>query len=131
MFNNIKINKIKINQDYINLVQLLFKGQIKFKILEKDPTITQMTTLQNYLQNLCNRGEISKAEFNQMRPKNVTPARTHGLPKIHKTFTNIWDSRYSPSSLFVNGYKYVSFDVESLFTIVPIKKTIDGILTQI
>ena len=36
-----------------------------------------------------------------------------------------------PSSLFVNGYKYVSFDVELLFTIVPIKKTIDGILTQI
>ena len=36
-----------------------------------------------------------------------------------------------PSSLFVNGYKFVSFDVKSLFTIVPIKKTIDVILTQI
>ena len=83
------------NQDYINLVEQLFKGQIKFKILEKNPTITQMTTLQNYLQNLCNRGEISKAEFDQMRPKNLTPARAHGLPKVHKTFTNIWDSRYS------------------------------------
>ena len=29
-----------------------------------------------------------------------------------------------PSSLFVCGYKYVSFDAESLFTNVPIKKTI-------
>ena len=36
-----------------------------------------------------------------------------------------------PSGLLVNGYKYVSFDVESLFTNVPIKKTIDVILTRI
>ena len=37
----------------------------------------------------------------------------------------------TPSSLIVSGYKYVLFDVESLFTNVPIKKTIDVILTQI
>ena len=36
-----------------------------------------------------------------------------------------------PSSLFVKGYKYVPFDVESLFANVPIKKTIDFILTRI
>ena len=36
-----------------------------------------------------------------------------------------------PSSLFVNRYKYMSFDVESLFTNVPIKKTICIILTRI
>ena len=36
-----------------------------------------------------------------------------------------------PSSLFVNGYKFASFDVKSLFTNVPIKKTIGVILTQI
>ena len=36
-----------------------------------------------------------------------------------------------PSSFFLNGYKYVSFDVESIFTNVPIKKTINVILTQI
>ena len=132
-----------------------------------------MTTLQNYLRNLCNRGEISKTEFDQMRPNNAKPARAHGLPKIHKTFTNfpkfrpIIDTTGSshylvgkylaqllypltnneftlkdsfedvnrihdiPSSLFMNGYKYVSFDDESLFTNVPIKKTIDVILTRI
>ena len=39
-----------------------------------DPTITRMTTLQKYLQNLCNRREISKVEFDQMRPKNAKPA---------------------------------------------------------
>ena len=132
-----------------------------------------MATLQNYLRNLCNRGEISKVEFDQMRPKNAKPARAHGLPKIHKSFTNI--PKFRPiiditgfnqylvgkylaqllypltnneftlkdflevvnrihdilSSLFVNGYKYVSFDVESLFTNVLIKKTMDVILTRI
>ena len=48
-----------------------------------------MTTLQNYLRNLSNRGEISKAEFDQIRPKNAKPGRTHDPPKIHKRFTNI------------------------------------------
>ena len=37
-----------------------------------------------------------------------------------------------PSNLLVlHGYKYVPFDAESLFTNVPIKKTIDVIPTQI
>ena len=37
-----------------------------------------------------------------------------------------------PSNLLVlHGYKYVPFDAESLFTNVPIKKTIDVIATQI
>ena len=48
-----------------------------------------MTILQNYLRNLCNRKEISKAEFDQMRPKNAKPVSDRGLPKIHETFTNI------------------------------------------
>ena len=37
----------------------------------------------------------------------------------------------TPSSLFVNEYKYLSFDVKPLFTNVPIKKTIDVILTSL
>ena len=36
-----------------------------------------------------------------------------------------------PSNLFLNGYKYASFDVELLLTDVPIKNTIDVILTRI
>ena len=132
-----------------------------------------MTTLQNYLRNLCNRAEISKAEFDQMRPNNSTPAGLHGLPKIHKAFTSILKFRLIigttgtshflvgkylaqliypltnneftlkdsleavnliedvPSSLFLNGCKYVSFDVESLFTNNPMKNTINIILKRI
>ena len=128
-----------------------------------------MTTLQNYLRKLCNREEISKVEFDQMRPKNAKPARAHGLQKIHATFTNnpkfrpIIDTTRSshyllrkylaqllyrltnneftlkdsfeainriqdiPSSLLMNGCKYVSFDVELIFTNVPIKKTLNVI----
>ena len=150
-----------------------FKDQTKIKILEKDPTIPPMTTLESYLRNLCNRGEISKTEFDQMRPKNAKPARVLGLPNIHKIFNIIPNSRpiidttgsshylvgkylaqllypltnnestlkdlfeavnriqEISSSLFVNWYKYVSFDVELLFTNVPIKKTNGIILTRI
>ena len=39
-----------------------------------------MTTLQNYLLNLCNRREISKAEFDQMRPKNASQRYIEHLP---------------------------------------------------
>ena len=35
-----------------------------------DLTITRMTALQKHLQNLCNRREVSKVEFDQMRPRN-------------------------------------------------------------
>ena len=130
-----------------------------------------MTTLTNYLQNLCKRIEMSKTEFNKITPKNSKPARAHGLRKIHKTFINIpnfrpiihttGSSHYCvgkylaqllypftnneftlkdsfeainhiediPFTLFVNGYKYVSFDVESLSSNIPMKKTINVIQT--
>ena len=161
------------NKDYVNSVEQLFKDPTKFKIFEKDPTITQMKTLQNYLLHLCNMEEISRAEFDQIRPKDAKPARAHGLPKMHKEFTTVTKFRLIidnigcrhylvgkyvaqliyplksneftlkdlleainrtqdiPSRLLVNGYKYVSLDVESLFTNVPIKTTIDVILKQI
>ena len=51
------------NQDYVKSVEQLLKDQTKFKIFDTDPTITQMTTLQNYLQKLHNKGDISTAEF--------------------------------------------------------------------
>ena len=35
------------------------------------------------------RNEITKAKFDTMRPKDTKPARVHGLPKIHKEFSNI------------------------------------------
>ena len=132
-----------------------------------------MKSLQSYLRTLLKRNEITKDEFDMIRPKNAKPARAHGLPKIHKEFSNIPKFRpiidttgtthclvgkylasllnpltineYSlkdsfdaanrikciPQNLFENGYQYISFDVESLFSNVPIKRTVDIILKRI
>ena len=84
--NGIVIFDIK---DYTNSVEHLFKDPKRFQILDTDPTITRIKSLQSYLRTLLQRNEITKAEFDLMRPKNAKPARAHGLPKIHKEFLNI------------------------------------------
>ena len=109
----------------------------------------------------------------EMRPKAAQVGRAHGLPKIHKKYTDlpsfgpiidttntphhgvgkfltrllnlltqnvysIKDSfkvvnrmRSIPTELFNEGYCYFSFDVTSLFTNVPLNKTINIILHRI
>ena len=131
------------------------------------------TSLQSYLRTLLKRNEMTKDEFDMIRPKNAKPARAHGLAKVHKEFSNISKFRPIidttgtthclvgkylasllnsltinesslkdsfdaanrikgiPQKLFENGYEYISCDVESLFTNVPIKRTVDTILKRI
>ena len=60
----------------------------KFKQLDSDPTITQLSSLQLYLRKLKNN-EITKAKFKAMRPQNACPAKATGLPKIYKQFDNL------------------------------------------
>ena len=48
-----------------------------------------MKTLQSYLNTLHKRNELTKEEYNAMRPKNGKRARAHVLPKIHKENSNI------------------------------------------
>ena len=109
----------------------------------------------------------------KMRPKSARLGRSHGLPKIHKNYTNISSfhpivnttgtthygvgkylsnllnlltlNEYSlkdsleatqqihsiPTELFAQGYRYVSFDLVSLFTNVPLKNTIEIILKRV
>ena len=154
------------NKDYTISVGNLFKDTKKFKSLESDPTITRMKTLQSYLSTLHKRNELTKEEYNMLRPKNGNLARAHGLPKIQKEYSNIPKFRLIvdttgrphsagkfltnlinplamnefalkdsfdavnktkniPPYLFDDGYNYVSFYVESVFTNVPIERTID------
>ena len=80
-------------KDYTNSVEHLFKDPKKFQILDTDPIVTRMKSLQSYLRTLLQRNEITKAEFDLMRPKNAKPARAYGLPKIPKEFLNIPKSR--------------------------------------
>lgn len=76
------------NQDFVSSIEKLFKDQIKFGIFNKGLTVTWIPDLQNYLRSLWKWEEISKAEFDQMKLKNVKPTRAHGLPKIHKILNN-------------------------------------------
>ena len=56
-------------------MEQLFKDQIKLKIFDEDPTVTRMTALQNYSQNLRNKGHISTAEFGQRYIKHLPTSR--------------------------------------------------------
>ena len=75
--------------DYVNSVQRIFNDASKFKKIEKDPTITRLTIVQNYLKTLCKRGEITESEKKAMRPKFAQIAGAHGLPKTHKPFEHL------------------------------------------
>ena len=57
--------------------------------IEKDSTITRLTTVQNYLRTLCKRVEITESEKKAMWPKIAKIARAHGLPKTHKPFEHL------------------------------------------
>ena len=158
--------------DYVNSMQRIFDDASEFKKIEKDPTITRLTTVQNYLKSLCKKGEITESERKAMRPKFAQIARADGLPKTHKpfehlpkfipvidttnthygiskflsnllnpltenqyvvedTFTAANKIREIPKELFNHDYRFFSFDVESLFTSVPLSKTINIILDRI
>ena len=50
-------------------MQRIFDHASKFKKVEKDPTITRLTTAQNYLKTFYKRDEITESEKKAMRPK--------------------------------------------------------------
>ena len=151
----------------------LFSDPSKFKKLDKDPSLTQLASLQNYLRQIHKRNEIDDATYNAIRPQSTKPARAHGLPKTHKSFDNLPTFRpiidtmgtaYKPlakylstllnplthnefklqdsfdavvrihnipSHLFTEGFRFVSFDVTSLFTNIPLRKTVNFILKRV
>ena len=160
-------------KDYVKSMETLFADRNKFKLVDQDPTITRVNTIQSYLNTLFNRNEITEEEKKLMRPKGGNRARARGLPKIHKEYESlpkfrpiidtigtpyhgigtflknllnpltqneytVKDSfeavdkiRNIPPELFEGGYSYVSFDVESLFTSVPLKRTVNVILDRV
>ena len=61
---------VLINKDYyIQNVKCLFSDKTKFQVLDKDPTLQSLNTVQNYLNTLFNSGETSNHEKKRMRPK--------------------------------------------------------------
>ena len=72
--------------DYKQSMEHLFLDQRKFKLLNKDPTIRNLRTVQNYLNTLYIRGEITKLEKKEMHDKLAEISRSNGLPKFHKSY---------------------------------------------
>ena len=67
----------------------LSNNSTKFEILNEDPTLCNLSTIQRYLNALELRDEITKDENKQMRPKFTQKLRANVLPKIHKQFVKV------------------------------------------
>ena len=75
------------NIDNYQSLEHLFNNKKKFKQIHKDPTMTQLSTLQNYSRLLFKQGELTEEQYEKLCPQNARVARAYALPKIHKTFT--------------------------------------------
>ena len=148
-------------------MERLFNGTSKFTLLQKDPTLLNLSTVQTYLNTLHKRNEVTLEDKNLMRPKSAQIGHAHDLPKIHKdyqdipTFRPIVDTTSTPQygiskylssllnsltknnyfvedtfeaakrikaippKLFSEGYKFICFNVTSLFTNVLLKRTVN------
>ena len=84
--------------DYYSAVENLFLDKSKFKIHD-DPTPARLSSLQRYLKPLNNRNQLNDEVFKKIRPQNAKLARTHGVPKVHKTFNSIPSFRPLTSTL--------------------------------
>ena len=51
------------NVDYYQSLEHLFIDIKKFKQIDRDPTLTQLSTLQKYPRTLYNRGELTEEQF--------------------------------------------------------------------
>ena len=159
--------------DYYNSMERSFNDTSQFTLLQEDPTLRNLPTVQTYLNTLHKRNEITLEDKNLMRPKFAQTRRAHSSPKIHNDYQDIPPFRpivdttstphygtgkclsslpnpltinnYSiedsfeaakrikaiPPELFNEGYKFISFDTTSLFTNVPLKRTVNIILKRI
>ena len=164
---------VLINKTEYNVaLKKLFSDRSKFKVIQKNPTLTRLKTTQNYVNTMFKRYEISEEKKKQLRPMAAKLGHAHGLPKTQEAYANLpsfrpiidttstpyynigkflssllqplthndynlkdsFDAvkriRSVPPELFDGDDQFVSFDVQSLFTNVPVKKTITIILDR-
>ena len=65
-------------------MEYLLHDTIKFKILQDNPTLGNLLTVQNYLNTLCKCDEIKSEKNNLMQPKFAQNWHAHNLPKYIK-----------------------------------------------
>ncbi|KAL0269180.1 UNVERIFIED_CONTAM: hypothetical protein PYX00_006992 [Menopon gallinae] len=131
------IKNLKRNQDIIilpadkgNATVILNKTDYQEKmeqLLENSTyTKTKKDPTQNILRNLRKELDKSKSDstsIHNLIPRNAQTPRIYGLPKIHKTGVPLRPTAISRIKL-TDDDLLVSFDVESLFTNVPIDDTL-------
>ena len=61
----------------------------KFKLLTEDPTPLREGQLQRFLRKLKNEGFFNDDVYKSVYPMGSRPARTYGLPKLHKIFDSV------------------------------------------
>ena len=74
---------------YYNSMECLFNDTRKFTLLQEDPTLRNLSTVQTYLNTLHKRNEINLEDKNLMRPKFAQIGCAHGSRKIHKGYQDI------------------------------------------
>ena len=81
---------VLINKTYYNLaMKKLFSDRSKFKLIQKDPTLTRLKTIQNYVNTMFKINEIYEEENKQLRPVAAQLGRAYGLRKTHKAYANL------------------------------------------
>ena len=81
---------VLINKNEYNLAMTkLFSDLSKFKVIQQDPTLTRLKTVQNYVNTMFKRNGISEEKKKQLRPMPAQSRRAHGLPKMHKVYASL------------------------------------------
>ena len=81
---------VLINKSEYNLVmKKLFSDRSKFKLIQKDPTVTRLKTVHYYVSTLFKRNKTSEEGKKQLRPMAGELGRAHGLPRTHKAYANL------------------------------------------
>lgn len=149
-------------RDYVEKLEIILSDKTKFKLLDKDPTISRENALTSLLRRMKREEYLTKQEYQNIKPVGSVSARLYGLPKVHKTnaplrpivscinsynyrlgkylaniIKPIRDSHYSlkntddflkfvkEKSHLSRNTKIISFDIESLFTNIPVDETIE------
>ena len=110
----------------------MFFDRSKFKVIQKDPTLTQLKTGQNNVNTMFKRNEISEEEKKKLRPMAAQLGRAHGLPKTHKAYANLPSFRPiidTTSTPYCNIGKFLSSLLQPLtHTMIIISKNLSMLL---
>ena len=84
----------------------IISDKSKFKLLDKDPTLSREAKLQRLLRKLKKQGSIDNNTYSKIFPSGSQPARFYGLPKLHKHVDHSTPPPLRPIVSSINSYNY-------------------------